>query len=182
VVEGVARLFVAVALDDDARHRLAHDLGDPGVWPGRPVRPQNWHLTLRFLGDTDPVAADRLFAALDEADLGPAFRFRWSGLGAFPNPRKATVLWVGIGEGSDRLQDLAERARTAVEDAGFAPEDRPFVPHLTLGRIRPPADVRSLIEGAEAPSGSVAVDDVVVYRSRLGPAGARYEVVERFPL
>ncbi|HSG79034.1 MAG TPA: RNA 2',3'-cyclic phosphodiesterase [Acidimicrobiia bacterium] len=181
-MEGVARLFVAVALDDDARHRLAHDLGDPGGWPGRPVRPQNWHLTLRFLGDTDQVAADRLFAALDEADLGHPFRFRWSGLGAFPTPRKATVLWVGVGEGSEPLERLAEQTRTAVEDAGFAPEDRPFAPHLTLSRIRPPADVRSLIEGLEAPGGSVAIGEVVVYRSRLGSGGARYEVVERFPL
>ncbi|MDX1690710.1 MAG: RNA 2',3'-cyclic phosphodiesterase [Acidimicrobiia bacterium] len=178
----LARLFLAVAPDEETRHRLAHLLGDPAALPGRPVHPDNWHLTLRFLGDVGPVGRDRLLGTLGDADLGTPFGLSWSGLGAFPNPRRARVLWLGVRRGAPELEDLAGRVREAVEDAGFDPEERPFSPHLTLSRLRPPEDVRPLVDRFEAPDAAMRVSEVVLFRSNLGGGPARYERVETFAL
>ncbi|MCB2224009.1 MAG: RNA 2',3'-cyclic phosphodiesterase [Actinobacteria bacterium] len=183
-MEDVARLFVAVPLTDDARAAMAARVREaaPGGLPGRVVRPPNWHLTLRFLGDVAPADADRLAASLDAAALGAPFAVRWAGLGAFPRAARATVLWVGADRGAAELEALAAAVEDACGDAGFPPEDRPFRAHLTLARIRPPADVRALIEAAGEVRVPMPVDRVVVYRSHLGRGGARYEEVEVVPL
>jgi 2'-5' RNA ligase len=184
VAEDVVRLFVAVPLTEEARHGIAHLLerAVPGGLPGRPVAPENWHLTLRFLGRVEPVARDRLLAELDQADLGGGFEVRWSGLGAFPRPRRATVLWVGIDRGAEEITGLAAGVESAAEAAGFDPEERPFQSHLTLSRIRPHQDVAALVEGTQPLQVRMPVERVVLYRSHLGRGGARYEALEEFPL
>lgn len=184
MVEGLSRLFVAVPLTDDARHALSELIREaaPGGLPGRPVPPRNWHLTLRFLGDVDAVGRERMMAALDQADLGEPFSVAWGGLGAFPGPRRSTVLWVGADRGARLLERLAAATEEAAVSAGFPAEDRPFHPHLTLSRIRPPQDTTSLLDSV-APAGvSMRVGRIVVYRSHLGRGGARYEEIEEFPL
>lgn len=183
--EEVGRLFVAVGLSDEVRHGLAAHLdgaleGKPV--PGKPVRPQGWHLTLRFLGRTGAVAYDTVLARLHEADLGPPFRLSFDGLGAFPRPARATVLWLGVETGGDRLIELAAAAEDAAVAAGFPPEDRPFHPHLTLSRIRPHQDVRPVLERVPAFPLAQQVEEVVVFRSHLGGGPARYEALERFGL
>ena len=184
-MESVGRLFVAVPLTDETRAGLAaHLLEATGnrPLPGKPVPPPNWHITMRFLGPTDDVAFERLLAALGEADLGAPFSISFGGLGAFPRPARATVLWLAIERGADRLESLAERAEEAAQQAGFAPEDRPFHPHLTLSRIRPHQDVRPLLEDVDPFRRSLPVDRLVVYRSHLGRGGARYEELESIAL
>jgi 2'-5' RNA ligase len=175
------RLFVAIPLTDEARHHLAHLL-DPGAIPGRPTHPTAWHLTLRFIGEVDAVARDRVAAALDDADLDEPFAVRWGGLGAFPRPAKATVLWVGLASGDDRVDVLHDRVDEALDGAGLPPKDLPFRAHLTLSRIRPPEDVRGLVERTEALGVSMPVDRIALYRSHFGSGRARYEELESFPL
>ncbi len=174
------RLFVGIGLPAAESSLLAQEVvrwaGADGI-PGRPVPPGSWHLTLRFLGDVDEVAADRLVAALDEAHLGASFRIGFAEAGAFPNPRRATVLWVGVRE-EERLGELAAAVEEAVVGVGFPVSERPFAAHLTLARIRPPADVRSLVARPLGPV-VVPVTEVVLYESY---PGSRYEVVDRFPL
>jgi 2'-5' RNA ligase len=184
VVEGVARLFVAAPLDDDSRHVLSRLLVEaaPRGLPGRVVPPENWHVTLRFLGDVRAPDRDRLLEALERADLGEAFAVRWGGLGAFPRPRRATVLWVRAERGAEALRAVAGGVEEAAVEAGFPPEDRPFRAHLTLSRIRPHQDVTALTEGVGPLGVTTRVDRVVLYRSHLGPGGARYHEVESFPL
>ena len=110
MVEGVAtRIFVAVPLPDEVRMALADRL-EPLDMPGKVLPPDNWHITLRFLGWTDDVAFDRLLAALDEADLGPPFNVMLGGMGAFHRPKSATVIWLAVSEGLTRLEDLAAAA------------------------------------------------------------------------
>ncbi len=179
------RLFLAVRVPDDIRHALAAHLeaatgGKP--LPGRPVRPENWHLTLRFLGRVDEVGSEVLAARLDEADLGGPFRIGFGRLGAFPRPARATVLWLGVETGTEALADLVAAVEAACVDAGFAAEERPFHPHVTLSRIRPHQDVRPVIDGAAPFPARVDVEDVALYQSHLGRGGARYEEVEQFPL
>ena len=178
------RLFVAVPITGEARARVAHalDAVSERPLPGRPVRPENWHITMRFLGEVGEVERDLVIGALDRADLGDAFRVRWSGLGAFPRPQRATVLWLGLDRGERELADLSGRVEEALDGAGFPPEDRPFQGHLTLSRIRPHQDLRPLLEAFDPVRFEMDVDRVVLYRSHLGPGGARYEEVEVFPL
>lgn len=179
------RLFLAVGLPDDLRHALAAHLTaatDGRPLPGRPVRPENWHLTLRFLGPVDEVAADVLSGALDQADLGGPFAIGFGGLGAFPRPARATVLWLAITEGAEAVSELAAVVERVAVDAGLSPEERPFHVHLTLSRIRPHQDVRPVVARVPAFPRRLAVDAVTLYRSHLGRGGARYQEEERFPL
>ncbi len=183
MVDPVGRLFIAVPLEDDARHAVATRLGEGSALPGSVVPPTNWHLTLRFLGNVDPVAYDRMLEALDRAHLGRAFRIAFGRLGAFPRASRATVLWVAVDEGAERLSELAALVENALAEAEIPPDDRPFAPHLTLSRLRPPQDVRPLVEAMPPLAVRQMVTRVVVYRSHLGGRRpARYEELESFPL
>ncbi len=182
MVEGVtARIFVAVPLPDEVRMALAENVGAI-VIPGKVVPPENWHITLRFLGWTEEVAYDRLLAALDDADLGRQFDLGLGEIGAFPRAGSATVVWLAVSKGQVRLAELAEEAEEAAQTAGFDPEDRPFRAHLTLSRVRPAKDVSQLLETFPGADLSWRCRSVVVYRSHLGRGGARYEPLETFPL
>jgi 2'-5' RNA ligase len=179
----VRRVFVAVDLADEVRHGLAAHLaeavGDDGV-PGSTPPPTNWHITLRFLGKTDQVGVETLLARLDAAELGPPFELGFAGLGAFPRPGRATVLWLGVGDGSEALIGLAGTVEEAVVDAGFMSEERPFYPHLTLSRIRPPQDVRGLVEVVPAFPLRQTVRQITVFESHLGRGPAVYVPLETF--
>jgi 2'-5' RNA ligase len=182
-VATVGRLFLAVPLTDEVRAALAaHIMGLGRPLPGKPVPPPNWHVTMRFLGPTDVVSFERLLAALAEAETGGPFSISFGGLGAFPRPARATVLWLAIVRGADGLERLAALGEEAAQQAGFAPEDRPFHAHLTLSRIRPHQDVRPLIEKVSPFPASLPIDRLVLFRSHLGRGGARYEELESFAL
>ena len=181
MVDGLARVFAAVPLSMEARLALADRLADHEI-PGRPVPPENWHLTLRFLGSVDEVTYERFIAGLDSADLDPDFEVRLTVLGAFPNPRRATVLWAGLDRGAEELAYLAAIAEDAAQGSGLEPEDRPFQAHLTLSRIRPQTDVGELLATVGELGISWRCETMVVYRSHLGRGGAHYEALETFEL
>ena len=173
------RLFVAVPIDRTVSAAIAAWMESLDI-PGRLVPVANWHLTLRFLGDVDPVGADRLLAELARSNLPDPFRIRFGAVGGFPRPKKATVAFIGVDRGEPRLEGLAATANEAAAAAGLGFEDRPFHPHLTLSRVRPPRDIRVLTDSAA--DVSMHVDSVCLYRSHLGSDGTRYEELERFPL
>ena len=180
----MSRLFVGVPLTAGARAALSEHLGRalPGGLPGRPVPPQNWHLTLRFLGETGPEAASTMTAALHDAVRTPSFRVVFEGCGAFPRPARASVLWIGVSAGAAELTALATAAEGAARAAGFPPERKPFTPHLTLSRLRTPEDVRAVLDRVPPAGVAMEVEEVVLYRSHLGGGPPRYEAVERFAL
>lgn len=179
------RVFFGIELPDEVRHRLAVQLEHPvrrRALPGRRVPPDNWHLTLRFIGLAGEAECDRMLAALDEAELGGPFRLALGGLGAFPKPAKAAVVWLGVTSGSERLTELAERCEDAAVAVGFPAEDRPFHPHVTLSRVRPPGDVRSLVADYEARA-AFEVTAVTLFRSvQQHRRPNRYEVLETVAL
>ncbi len=179
------RMFLAVALDDDKRHAIATHLEDSlegDYLPGRPVRPENWHITLRFLGATSAVQQDAILAHLDQHLMIEPFRIRFGSLGGFPKESKASVLWLGVDGDLEALSGIAGECETAAQAAGLEPEGRPFHPHLTLSRIRPPYDIGRLL--ASFPPAKIALDveEVTLYRSVLGNGPTRYEVIERVSL
>ncbi len=171
------RYFLGVDLSDEMRHGLASHLNPHrGDIPGVVSPPENWHLTLRFVGPLAPEAVERLLFGLSEAAWPKPFRIRFGTLGAFPNLRRATVLWMGLSRGEDGLKALASTAERTVRNAGIVPEERPFVPHLTLSRVRPPADVRALIEAVPPFDGVMDVRRVDLFESVAGPR--RYPIID----
>jgi RNA 2',3'-cyclic 3'-phosphodiesterase len=178
VVEGeltpTGNVFVAVVPPPEVVAALAERLEDLPI-PGRLVPPPNFHITLRFVGKVDPVSYDRLLASLATRSLVEPFRVRLGGFGAFPNPRRATVVWVGV-DADPALEDLAAIVEDAVVTAGFDPEERPFFPHLTVARVRPPENVSGLSAGEwRLP---FPVEEIHV----MAAWGSRYRVYETFSL
>lgn len=170
------RVFAAVVPPPEVRAALVQRL-DPLEIPGRPVPPGNWHLTLRFIGEVEATGYERWLAELDESAWVPPFRVRLGGLDAFPRRAKATVLWVGAH--SDSLAGLAATVDEAAANAGLGNEERPFRPHLTISRVRPPADVRGLVEQAgEEWDIAFRVNSFHI----MAAAGNRYRTYETFAL
>jgi len=177
MIRGVARAFVAVVppapvLDAVAATAVAARaaLGGSGRW----VPPVQWHLTLAFLGDDadlDAVAAQ--LAALGSG----AFTASLRGIGAFPRPRSARVLWVGVCDGRRELIDLA----AGLDRRLGSRADQPFRPHLTLARFRAPVDARGVVT-RDGEAGAWRVAELVLFESVLGPGGARHRPHARFAL
>jgi 2'-5' RNA ligase len=181
---GDVRSFVAVEIPDAIRSevgRLQQDLkrSAEGV---RWVRPDRMHLTLVFLGEVENDYAEPAAGPLAEAcgEHG-AFEAALGGLGAFPNPSRARVAWVGMKQGGDALVRLQASVSRALEGMGYQPERRRFSPHLTLGRLRMPGDVSRLV-GRDFSGTRFTVERVTLFKSVLRPEGPQYTRLADFPL
>lgn len=175
----VERLFIAVPLTEEARGRIAAGL--PPL-PGRLVAAQNWHFTLRFLGDTDARSRDALVATLRGTRLGRSFSIRFDGLGAFPRVKRARIIWLGVTDGAQQLISLAEAVEAAARRSGFVADERPFKPHLTLSRVEPPRAVTDILSSQPPMAVTMPVTETALIRSSLGAGPARYEIIEKFRL
>ena len=132
------RTFVAVFPPPDIREtlfRAARDL--PASKAFRLIGREKLHLTLKFLGNVAEDDLIRVEQALEQLrGRHEPFEVSTAGFGAFPSERKARILWAGVGEGSEPLRAVALSVEDLLEPAGFGREQRPYVPHLTLGRAR----------------------------------------------
>lgn len=183
------RSFIAVLVPPNLRAGTASVQsrlrGAPGVkW----VEPENFHFTLRFLGNVAPgrlqVMQAGLAAALAEEK---AFDITLAGVGAFPSVRRPQTIWVGVTAGASTLEALAAAVEKAAVAQGFPPERRPFRAHLTLGRVkaeRPPAELVRTLEAEPAGEvvGSMQVAEVSLMRSELYRAGPTYTRLAAFAL
>lgn len=174
------RLFVAVDVPGEVREGLrAATERFRGRIPGaRWTNTDAWHVTVKFLGTTWPRLVDEVRAAVESgaAETAP-FETALTELGAFPSPTRARVLWAGLADGDGRFAALAASLDRALEEH-FVPEDRAFTPHLTLARLVPPRNLREFaadLVGTDVTSKRFAAKALVLYRSHLSPAGARYE-------
>lgn len=171
----LARVFAAVPVPVEVRIALAHQLSDV-IIPGRQAPMEDWHITLRFLGQIDEPTLDRFVYALSAVSEVDPFRLDLAGIGAFPNPKRATVVWIGVANGRDSLALLNEVAERAAVSAGLAPEDRPFQPHLTVARVRPPRDVSDLTDHDVAAGWKC--NRVIVYESLPGSGNIHYKPLD----
>ena len=150
------------------------------------VAVQSIHLTLKFLGEVDPEAIPDLNVSLSEACKSERqFELKLRGLGCFPNLRNPRVLWCGIDGAIESLLRLQQRVESACTELGFAPEDRPFRPHLTLGRIQGRRNVQSLLDRVAVGSDLECIfqtDCFHIYKSSLKPQGAVYTVLNTIVL
>jgi 2'-5' RNA ligase len=153
------------------------------------VLSQNIHLTLKFMGAVLPVSLERLAGAIrSEVSRCESFSMTIAGLGAFPNPRKARVIWVGL-ETPSAMRILVGALETMVSRLGYPTEERPFSPHLTVGRVGQNVSRKGLeqIEAALEKTiigtiGTVQVDAVNIIKSDLLPDGPVYTRLYTLPL
>ena len=179
------RSFFAVALSEQAREAAAElagrlrgsERGEGVRW----VRPESYHLTLRFLGNVarEAIAELRERVALEVSSLAP-FEVRLGGARVFPSPRSPRVIAVAV-EPEAPLASLAAGVEQGVVAAGQKPERRRFRAHLTLGRVRnrrfPSVDEVAAIEGP-----AFAVEEIVLFQSELHRSGAVYTALDRIAL
>ncbi|HXV63711.1 MAG TPA: RNA 2',3'-cyclic phosphodiesterase [Vicinamibacteria bacterium] len=181
------RVFFAIELSPEIRAslgQLAEELA-PRLDAARLVPPQKIHLTLRFLGETKEDRLTRLVTRLrPEVRLSPGFELRFGGVGLFPDARRPRVLWVAVVDPPQALFDLRSLIERFVGEAGFAPEERNFAPHLTLARFRrvPRSLTPLLSDLSDRGVGHMRVAELTLFESRLSPRGASYRVIERLPL
>lgn len=179
------RSFIAIELPQNVKNGLAQLRNELERAEHRFVKwvdPEAVHLTLKFLGNIPVKQVGEINKAIEEATKGtPPFHLKISGLGGFPNLKQPRVLWVGISGEVDKLLSLQQDIDSMLAPLGFSKEERPFVPHLTLARIREraaPAQRRSFGElvistGFET-SYLVNVETIKLMRSELTPEGAIY--------
>lgn len=183
------RIFVAVMPPPEvqaAAHSVIDALRRPGdgvSW----VKAENLHYTMRFLGEVGEDGLRRVVDAATEAAASiPRFDAELGGAGAFPRPRGARVIWLGMRSGAEPLKSLAKALEMSLATRGFEPEGRAFAAHLTLGRVREPrADWTSALESASIAEGAkrhFLVDRVSVVESKLDPKGSIYTVRAASPL
>ena len=182
------RTFIALELPEELKKSLGRlqskfmERASAVKW----VRPESIHLTLKFLGDINADRVAPVERALEKLAAGiEPFFFDVAGIGAFPNCRNPKVIWAGM-QADDRLNMFLEELETALADMGFAREERPFAPHLTLGRLRDGRarkDVAGLIEqyGAER-FGRFSADHIIFFKSELKPSGPVYREIKNFTL
>ena len=185
------RLFFAVNLPPhvldhvvEVRDAVRAALGEDGI---RWLQADQFHYTLKFLGELPPRRAHGAAEAVQQLakDVRP-FSLTLGGVGAFPNPQRASVVWLGAAEGAEPLVALAERLDRTLAGRGFRRERQPLKPHLTIARIKGYAGetsvARRLPELEINRIATFTVESIALMQSVLSPAGSTYSLVETFPL
>ncbi|GBD97412.1 2',5' RNA ligase family [bacterium BMS3Abin06] len=177
------RSFIAIELSETAKSALAElqqELKKCGA-DIRWVKPENIHLTLKFLGNIENEIVDDVLKIIESrCKKFRAFDLEIKGTGTFPNLRSPSVLWVGVNSNADiaALQNEIEAGMTSL---GFERENRKYTPHLTLGRFRSSQGKGPLLEKIELfknrKYGLINVGAVALMRSDLSPSGARHSVI-----
>ena len=180
------RTFIAIETGKEARDRLETLIGrlKKGVsfFPIRPgwVKPDNIHITLKFLGNIDEEVVPEIVARMTEvAQPARPFAIRAAGMGVFPNKNRPRVLWVGVRKGKTDLVQIQQHLDRLLVPLGFEAEQREFHPHLTLARIKALKGTTALMKVVKehqdfSDVGEWDVDRLVLFRSVLHPEGAIY--------
>lgn len=171
------RLFTAVRVPRGQLEWLDDVVGDLKAIPGaRWTSVDDQHVTLNFLGWVEARLLAGVSQILDEAAAAhePAHA-SLAGLGAFPREPRARVLWAGIEDPTHLLTSLATDLGERLRGVGYEPEARDYTAHLTLARFKTPR--RLVLPQLPPPPPPFVVDRLTLYRSRLSPSGARYEVL-----
>lgn len=182
------RLFVSVDLPASLTDGVAAVQDDLAEASGLDFTdPDQAHLTLKFLGDTDPAELDQLVdaieAAVDESRVDP-FEATFGGLGVFPSPDYIRVVWLGVESGGESFTRLFDALEDRTVALGFDAESHDFTPHVTIARMDH-AGGKELVQQAlerDYRVGSMTVEEVRLKESHLRSDGPEYETVDRFPL
>lgn len=181
------RMFCAIELSEELRTRAAAHIsalrdaerGARISWQ----RAENLHLTLKFLGEIPKTRVHALsLAASRAAKQSQPFNLTIEGAGFFPPRGLPRVLWLGVVDSAGALAQLQQHLEEECSIEGFAREERPFSPHLTIARLRAPHGARTIANSHQAMGFETiefAVTELIVMRSELGPKGSRYTAISR---
>lgn len=174
------RLFIALELPDAVKRQLSLLRG--GIEGARWQTEEQYHLTIRFIGQVTPPLADDLMAVLPTLDA-PAFSLGLKGTGIFGSAAMPRLLWAGVDDTAP-LHHLHQKTDRLLERIGIAPESRKYNPHVTLARFSHGAQRVALwlTTHQHLMSERFAIDHVALYESHLGHEAARYQVIGRYPL
>jgi len=182
------RLFIGIGLPPECRRAIAGALSPlrdkevPVSW----IPERNLHLTLKFLGETPPGRVEELAGLMKEAAREiPPFGLRVEQAGGFPTLRSPRVLWIGIREPLELVRKLHENMENTLAAAGFPRDERPYHPHVTVGRVRgriaPGWGEAYVAAVSRLTIDTVSVNSYRLYESRLSPSGADYSVLSEIP-
>lgn len=182
------RSFICIEIPESIRSRIGalqqalREIGAQVSW----TKPSNIHLTLKFLGGVQASRIERVNKALERAANGiRPFEVAIGGTGCFPSPRSPRVLWVGVPNAPQPLQQLYSNIEDELAREGFEREKRKFSPHLTIGRIRAPRNADRVAEALIATnfeSEAFKATQVMLMRSDLKPTGSIYTPQAVIPL
>ena len=177
------RAFIAIKLNEQLHKELEQlqnklKVADADIkW----VKPENIHLTLKFLGNVTDEQIEKVKNTLKKiaSDI-QSYQIHLAEIGAFPKLSYPRVIWVGMDEGAEECKALAKSTEDAMEKLGFEKEKRSFSPHLTLGRVRSAKNRQPLIKTVEkeknfSSSSKLLVEEIVLFKSTLTPKGPIYE-------
>jgi 2'-5' RNA ligase len=186
------RSFIAIELPEAVKLNLSQleaQLKSGRQVSVRWVAPDSIHLTLKFLGNIVVESTKDIVQAMAEAARGiPPFGLVVKGLGVFPNLKRVQVAWVGVQGEIDRLNQLQQRLDSNLSRLGFAPEGRPFTPHLTIARLRDNASPTErqafgqLITSTRFQAGTFTVDAINLMKSQLTREGPIYSRISQVAL
>lgn len=173
------RAFIAINLPREIKTYLGQFTADLAEQvPNRAVRwvkPDRMHLTLRFLGDTDVMLLPDIQRALDKtAAQHQPFNLYLEGFGCFPNCKRPRVLWTGVGGQIEAAGQLKGDIDSALVSLGWEAENRPFRPHLTVGRVKDSRKVSSQHWPDGVQALAIPVDSIHLIESELRPDGPIY--------
>lgn len=171
------RVFIAIEIPEDIKEELAHlieSLKDK-ISNVKWVERENFHITLRFIGEVSEDRIPVLERIIDEVSLKfSPFEIELKGTGKFPH-----VIWVGIDKGSDILKNISYSIEGALIRANFSPTDKPFSPHITLGRVK--KEIKRFQVEDFGPL-VFLVDSITLMQSQLFPSGPIYTPINTFLL
>jgi 2'-5' RNA ligase len=182
------RLFIAVETPAGVRRemgRLQRELAAAPV-DVRWEKSEKLHCTLAFLGSVPDSTVASLERELRVAVAGiSAFAVRYEGVGFFPDNRRPKIIWVGMADDGGALSHLQQAVTGAVSAAGIRCDDKPFHPHVTIGRVRSgdfAGRLTTIAESLTLDHPPVTVQEVRIVRSELRPGGSVYAALRSIPL
>jgi 2'-5' RNA ligase len=182
-MSGTIRTFFSFDIEDqtiirrltEAQRMLANSGADLKL-----VKPQNIHLTIRFLGDISPAMVDAIHEEMKQLSFTP-FTVELTGLGAFPKPTYPRVVWSGIRKGADELRNVFGQLEPRLRGLGFKPDNKGFSPHLTIARVRTGRNKAQLIKRIQELEnhefGAVKAECLRLKKSDLTPKGPIYSTL-----
>ena len=168
------RTFVAIEVNNNNILNSIHQVQSELNIKAKPVELHNMHFTVQFLGEVSEEMIRKISDALNSIEFS-TFSITFAGIGAFPKPNSPRVIWVGVNDGIDELEKLAETIRSKLSDIGFSP-DKKFKPHVTIFRVK--NKVESLTSKLEKFSsysfGKQEISEIKLKKSELTPNGPIY--------
>jgi 2'-5' RNA ligase len=183
-MSGTIRAFFSFDIEDQAIIRRLTQVQNRLLSSGadlKSVKPQNIHLTIRFLGDISPAMVDSIYEEMKQLPFSP-FTVELNGLGAFPKLTYPRVVWAGITKGADELKDVFGQLEPRLRGLGFKPDNKGFSPHLTIARVRTGRNKTELVKRIQELEnyefGAVKATCLRLKKSDLTPRGPIYSTLK----